>query len=97
MIEEADSRRLSNGTPRRLLIELEGLRETVEEQSSKSRSCLTAMRGNSSGSQFSGARAAVKGRRTRSERWGGGSPHITCRMEWSRARRLRPTLKFIQK
>ena len=92
MVEEATHAGYPMDAAAVLLIELEGLRETVEEQVEQIREvCLRAMRANSAWLKMRQERELLwKGRKNAFGAVGRCSaPIITCRMEWCRARKSR--------
>jgi FAD/FMN-containing dehydrogenase len=92
MVEEATHAGYPMDAAAVLLIELEGLREAVEEQVEQIReSCQKCRRARGSrGPHAESASCCGRAARTRSARWAASARRITCRMAWCRARRSRP-------
>ena len=98
MVEEATHAGYPKDAAAVLLIELEGLKEAVEEQTEQIREVCAALHARASFASrgvVSSASCYGKAARTRSARWGDSVRRIMCRMAWCRARKIAPTLRFI--
>ena len=98
MVEEATHAGYPMDAAAVLLIELEGMREAVEEQVEQVREACPVLPARASSAWRAPPRSASccgRAARTRSARWAASAPPITCRTAWCRAPRSRPRCSFI--